>query len=216
MKLLLFGATGMTGGAVLDAALADGRVTAVTAIGRRASGRSHPKLEEIEHHDFLDHAAIEDRMADAGACIFCLATYQAKVSKAAYEEITVGYPTALIAALERVNPSIRFVLFSAMGSRPDGGGMMSYAAIKGRAEATLMQSALAGRHAFRPSLIVPPPAGRAWYWPAGLLELIFRIVPAAGIQAPDLGRVFIDVALNGDAPEVLENSDIRRRLRQLG
>jgi hypothetical protein len=36
----------------------DPRVTAVRTIGRRATGRSHPKLDEIIHEDFLDYSGI--------------------------------------------------------------------------------------------------------------------------------------------------------------
>ena len=213
MKLLIFGATGMVGSEVLTAALNDSRITSAISIGRRETGQTHPKLKEIVHGDFLNYGAIADVLADADACVFCLATYQSKVSKAAYEEITIDYPTALIHQLEEINPSIRFCLFSAAGADPSGKSAASFARIKGRTELALTQSKLTHRHIFRPGLIVPGPSRRAWYWPAGLLEVLFRLLPGAGLDAADLGRAMVDIAVTGDAPELLENSAIRKHLR---
>ena len=51
MTVLLFGATGMVGHGALNAALADRRVSRVVTVGRRATGREHPTLEEIVHAD---------------------------------------------------------------------------------------------------------------------------------------------------------------------
>jgi uncharacterized protein YbjT (DUF2867 family) len=49
MRVILFGATGMIGQGVLQACLADDGVEAVLAIGRTASGASHPKVRELVH-----------------------------------------------------------------------------------------------------------------------------------------------------------------------
>ena len=203
--LVVFGATGMVGSQVLAAALDDRRVARVVAVGRRASGVAHGKLQDVQHADFLDYGAVEGVLRDADAVVFCLAVYQAQVSKADYEEITVGYPAALIAALERVNPAARFVLFGAAGAKRDGGGVASFAAVKGRAESALVGSALTRRHIFRPGLIVPAADRRRWWWPVGLLRLVFRVLPSAGIEARDLGRAMVAVAVTGEAPEVVEN-----------
>ena len=46
MKVVLFGATGMVGAGALLAALADPRVDSLLAIGRKPTGRAHPKLRE--------------------------------------------------------------------------------------------------------------------------------------------------------------------------
>ena len=203
--LVVLGATGMVGGQVLRAALADAGVARVVAVGRRGTGVSHAKLEEVGHGDFLDYGAVEEVLRQADAVVFCLAVYQAQVSKAEYEEITVGYPAALVGALARVNPDVRFVLFGAAGAKRSGGGVASFAAVKGRAEMALVGSGLAKRHVFRPGLIVPPAERRGWWWPVGLLRVVFRVLPWSGIEARDLGRAMVAVAVTGDAPEVIEN-----------
>ena len=49
MKVILFGATGMVGQGVLRECLVDPDVTRVLAVGRSATGQSHPKLTELIH-----------------------------------------------------------------------------------------------------------------------------------------------------------------------
>ncbi len=46
MHVLLFGATGMIGHGAPDVCLHDEAVEHVTVVGRRATGRGHPKLTE--------------------------------------------------------------------------------------------------------------------------------------------------------------------------
>ncbi len=209
-NLLLFGATGMVGAQALQAALADDRVGAVVAIGRRMADVEHSKLRQILHTDFLSYDGLEDVLAQADACVFCLAVYQSQVSKARYEEITVRYPATLIAKLAQVNPGIRFCLHGAAGAAPRGKSPATFARVKGMAENALTESPLTNRHIFRPALIVPPPETRGWWWPAGLLDLLFKLAPGTGLSAADLGRAMANVAITGNAPEVLENSVIRR------
>jgi nucleoside-diphosphate-sugar epimerase len=72
MRVVLFGATGMVGHGTLTALLEDPAVTAVTAILRRTTGRSHPKLREVIHQNFLDFHQLESTFADAHATVFCL------------------------------------------------------------------------------------------------------------------------------------------------
>ena len=54
MKVVLFGATGMIGQAVLRECLADPDVRRVLSIGRRPAGTEHAKLRELVHEDLVD------------------------------------------------------------------------------------------------------------------------------------------------------------------
>jgi nucleoside-diphosphate-sugar epimerase len=49
MRVLIFGASGMVGQSALLACMRDQRVLQITAIGRTATGRSHPKPTELMH-----------------------------------------------------------------------------------------------------------------------------------------------------------------------
>jgi len=72
MKIILFGATGMVGSAVLRECLLDPDVERVLSIGRSPSGERHPKLSELVHKDFTDFSNIERELAGYDACFFCL------------------------------------------------------------------------------------------------------------------------------------------------
>ena len=55
MKVILTGATGMVGEGVLIECLNNKNIESVLYVGRKTSGRSHPKLTEYLVSDFLSH-----------------------------------------------------------------------------------------------------------------------------------------------------------------
>ena len=72
MKIVLFGATGLAGGGVLQACLAAPDVSEVRAVVRRSTGVRDAKLREILHDNYLDYSAITDAFGGVDACCFCL------------------------------------------------------------------------------------------------------------------------------------------------
>ncbi|HEU4890527.1 MAG TPA: NAD(P)H-binding protein [Vicinamibacterales bacterium] len=72
MTILLFGATGNAGGAVLKACLADPGVTEVRAVTRRTPAATHPKLRVVPHQDYLDYSPIRAAFQGVDTCLFCL------------------------------------------------------------------------------------------------------------------------------------------------
>jgi hypothetical protein len=57
-RLVIVGATGMVGGYALRYALEHPDVAGVTAVGRKPTGITHPKLKEVLHQDFADCSAL--------------------------------------------------------------------------------------------------------------------------------------------------------------
>jgi dTDP-4-dehydrorhamnose reductase len=72
MNVILFGATGMVGKAVLRQCLLDPDVESVLSIGRKASGVSHPKLRDIIRADMFDFSVNAGELEVYDACFFCL------------------------------------------------------------------------------------------------------------------------------------------------
>ena len=70
INAILFGASGMIGKGVLLECLEHPNVSKILAIGRRSCGVEHPKLHEIIHTDFLNYAAIEEKLSGFNACFF--------------------------------------------------------------------------------------------------------------------------------------------------
>ena len=70
-RLVIVGATGMVGAYALHYALDHPAVEAATAIGRKPTGLTHPKLKEVLHQDFADCSALAGALTDQDAAVFC-------------------------------------------------------------------------------------------------------------------------------------------------
>jgi len=199
----------MVGSEALEICLQSRDVERVIAIGRRITGLNHPKLEEIEHCDFLDYSSIEHKLRELDACLYCLGVYQAQVSKEKFWEVTVDYPRALIKTLGKISPQIRFCLFSAQGASRSERGFMRFARAKGRAENLLLASQLAEKYIFRPGYIKPGPRHLNTTISAKAFEPIYRLFPSIGIDAEVLAEAIVAVGIEGHEKTVLENRDLR-------
>lgn len=113
MRTLIFGATGMVGQAALLAALSDPRVTAVTTLGRSATGHEHPKLTELTLPDLFDltpltaeHAA---HLSGFDACFFSLGVSSFRMPEPAYRRVTFDLTLAIARFLVPRNPAMAFL-----------------------------------------------------------------------------------------------------------
>ena len=112
MKVVIFGATGMIGHGVLLECLDDAGIESVLTVGRRPVDVTHPKLEQIEHDDFTNFEAIEDRLGGLDACFWCLGVSSSGMSEEAYRKITVDFTMAGAASLARQSPQLVFCFIS--------------------------------------------------------------------------------------------------------
>src|SRR5262245_57746510 len=135
MKVLLFGATGMVGQAVLRECLRDQGVDRVLAIGRTATGQTHPKLDELVLDDLfvLDPDGID--LADYDACFFCLGVSSAGMTEADYTRLTYDLTLGWARLLAAAKPTMTFLYVSGAGT----GGRAMWARVKGRTEAALLE-----------------------------------------------------------------------------
>ncbi|HUS52762.1 MAG TPA: NAD-dependent epimerase/dehydratase family protein [Thermohalobaculum sp.] len=203
MKLVVTGATGLVGGAVLHAALHDPRIASVVSLGRRQTGVTHPKLTELVVEDFLNLAPVAAHIRDADLCCHCLAAYIHRVRRAAYQTITVGYLDSLISVLETASPGAAFCMFTTEGTRQDGKSWIRTMNVKGQAETRLLASRLPRKYIFRPGYINPTqPRARPVFYDR-LMKPVFRLFPAMGIESADLARSMIDVGLSDPRPEAV-------------
>ena len=148
MKLLLAGATGLVGRHVLALALAEPRITAVTAPVRRALP-PHPKLlAPLVEFGHLPEAA-DWWAADAAICALGT-TRRAAGSAAAFRQVDYAYPMA-VARLARAHGAPTFVLNSAMGADP--ASRFLYTRTKGELERDLEHLAFPSLTLVRPGLI---------------------------------------------------------------
>jgi uncharacterized protein YbjT (DUF2867 family) len=216
-RLVIVGATGMVGSVALRDALDRPAVAAVTAIGRKATGLTHPKLKEVFHQDFADCSALAGALADQDAAVFCLGTYTGAVSEAQLRRITVDYTIEFARVLRAASPGAAFAFLSGNGADPAGRSRMAFARYKGEAENALTAAGFPRVYIFRPAYIYPVQPRQEPNLSYRLLRAIypaFRVLlPNLVIRSDDLARTMVDAAVLGLGESrtlVLENRDIRR------
>jgi uncharacterized protein YbjT (DUF2867 family) len=214
MRLIVFGATGMVGAGALREALADAGVEAVLVIGRRSSGVTHAKLQELLLPDLFDFAAIESRLVGWDACVWAVGISSIGMDEASYAKVTEELTLLWARALLRLNPIFSFCYCSVMGA--DGNTM--WARVRRRVEAGI--KALPFRHSgcVRPGFIQPGAGIRSTvkfyqflisaFWP--LFPLLVKVMPRYATTSERLGRAMLRV-VQGEADRfILESADINR------
>jgi uncharacterized protein YbjT (DUF2867 family) len=218
MKVIIFGATGMVGQGALIECLADPRVTQVLLVTRRPTGRSHEKLREVVHADFLDYGAIEAQLRGYDACFFCLGVSAAGMSEAQYRRVTYDFTLAAARTLARLSPGMRFIYVSGMGTDSTEKGRAMWARVKGKTENDLRALPFRAAYMFRPGFIQPlkgvtsgTALYRVVYAVLGPLYPLLRVLaPRSVTTSENVGKAMIRAGLAGYEQPILENSDINR------
>ena len=215
MRILLVGATGLVGQGVLHECLAAADVTHVTALGRRPTGRAHPKLAELQVADFADLSAVESRLRPFDACLYCAGAPPVGTPEAEYRHVTLELTRHVAATLARLDPALVFLYLS--GAHADPASRIMPLRIKGETEQAL--AALPLRTVMlRPGGIQPVHGERsphaalaALYGIAGpLMGLGVRMMPSLLTTTARVGRAMLALARQAHPPAVVENVEINR------
>jgi uncharacterized protein YbjT (DUF2867 family) len=216
LHLVVVGATGMVGGYALHYALNQPAIGAVTAIGRRTLGISHPKLKEVLHQDFADCSALAGALAGQDAAVLCLGAYTGAVSDAELRKVTVDYTIEFARVLHGSSPDAALSFLSGSGADPTGRSRMAFARYKGEAEKALLAAGFPRVYIFRPAYIYPVEPRKEPNFSYRLLRAVypaFRVLfPNQVIPADDLARAMVDIAVREtreSGGRVFENRDIR-------
>src|SRR5579863_7669546 len=213
-RLVIVGATGMVGGYALRYALDHPAVGRVTAIGRKTTGLSHPKLKEVIHRDFADCSALAEALSGQDAAIFCLGTYTGAVPDAELRRVTVDYTIEFARVLKRSSPNAAFSFLSGQGADPTGKSRMAFARYKGEAEKALLSMGFPSVYIFRPAYIYPVEPRKEPNFSYRLLRMVyplFRLLfPNLVIRSDNLAKAMVDVAFREGGERqglVFENRD---------
>ncbi|WP_327393222.1 epimerase [Streptomyces sp. NBC_01186] len=218
MRVIIFGASGLVGQGALRACLLDERVEEILAVVRRPLNSGHAKVREIVHADFTDYTAIQDRLSDLDACLFCLGVSSIGTGEEEYSHITRDYTLAAARALAAASPSLTFVYVSGQGTDSTESGRLMWARVKGRTENELLAMPFHA-YMFRPGYIQPVNGVvsrtrlyRALYRVASwLYPTLRRLAPDHVTTTEILGRAMVAVTgLKGDGPTILRVPDINR------
>lgn len=221
MKVIVFGATGMVGQAVVRQCLLEDRVTSVLIVGRSSAGVSDPKVEELIHGDFLDFSSVATELTGYDACFFCLGVSAAGMSEPAYRRVTYFMTMAAARELAERNAKMRFLYISGAGTDSTEHGRTMWARIKGETENTVLSLPFEG-YALRPGYIQPRHGVqsrnklyRNIYRVTGrLYPALARVAPKYFIASDELALAMINIAANGSEKRILESSDLVRSAAQ--
>lgn len=207
MNILLFGASGTAGGAVLHACLTTSVVKEVRVIVRRPLGRADGKLREFVHPNYLNYDEVTDAFRAVDACLFCLGVSVTQVSKEEFVKISHDYAIAAAQKLKVESPGFAFHYISGAGTRAESRTFWSK--VKGETENELM--GLVGADCWRPAYIDAEPSAtfpRAYALLRPALRLLkpFRSMYVTG---EDLGRAMIEATRQRLRKRVIENAEIR-------
>lgn len=146
---ILLGATGLTGGILLEKLLEDENYEKVILFSRSSVNNPHPKLEEHLTDLFWLRNNKEQFKADQVFC--CIGTTQKKTpDKDTYKKIDYGIPV-MAARLAAENNIPTFVVMSAMGADPNS--RIFYNRTKGEMERDVLAAGVKNTYVLRPSLI---------------------------------------------------------------
>jgi uncharacterized protein YbjT (DUF2867 family) len=207
MNILLFGASGSAGSAVLSACLSTPLVHEVRAIVRRPLSTTNPKLRTVLHSDFLNYSPVAEVFDSVDACLFCLGVSVTQVSKEEYRKITHDFTLAAAHMLQMHSPHAAFHYISGQGTSP--ASRMFWSRVKAQTEIELIDVIAAD--CWRPAFIDASPSASlpkifAAVYPVLRLLRPFRRLYVAG---EDLGFAMLEATKENLRARIFENPEIR-------
>lgn len=146
---ILLGATGLTGGYLLELLLKTTHYESVLLFGRRNTGINHPKVKE--HVTDLLKLDELGKLFKGEVVFCCIGTTQAKTKdRQTYRAIDYGIPVAA-SKLAAVNKIESFLVISSMGASQNS--RIFYNKTKGEMERDVLKQDIPVIYVLRPSLI---------------------------------------------------------------
>lgn len=208
VRILILGATGAAGGSLLDAALADPRVTLVRVIARRAPLAASAKLQVHLLGDFAQLDSTATAFAGIDACFYCIGRATSQVpDDAEYRRLALELPLAAARLLRQQSPAAAFHYLSGQGASRDS--RQRWARVKHEAEQALRSQFNAV--CWRPGAI-DATRQDGWPWHYRLVIPVMRVIlplRSVYVRGADLARAMLTAAALGTRDVVFENRQIR-------
>ncbi|KZV83779.1 hypothetical protein EXIGLDRAFT_655739 [Exidia glandulosa HHB12029] len=232
MHLILTGATGLVGHAVLQHCLASPAITQLSILSRRdfplpelPPSANGTKARVIVHGDFTryDDPGLVESLRGAEGCVWAQGVSSNDVSKEEYVKITHDYPMAAAKAFAPLSDKFNFVYVSGEGADPTEKSFTYFGKIKGRAEAHLLSlpstSPSLRVYNVRPGFV--DPGSNGWHRNESFLRTsvmapLWRVTMPASLISPteELAKVLVDLA-SGDGRAVKEGKGVEAEGRTL-
>ncbi|NOU58530.1 NAD(P)H-binding protein [Marinifilum caeruleilacunae] len=210
-NVIITGASGMTGGIVLEHCLESSEIDKVTSFVRKPSGIKHPKLKEIVLSNFLDYSEYVEEFKNVHAVYFCIGVYTGAVPDQIFREITVDYSNEFVDNLKAHSSNANFCFLSGGGADNSEKSRMSFARYKGMAE-NYMFANLNNAYTFRPGYIYPVKKRKEPNFSYRISRRLYPLIKLFGknasIKSTELAYAMFKAGLRGTPKKVLENRDI--------
>lgn len=217
MKLIIFGATGMVGQAVLLCAQVDPHIKEIVAVVRKDDLVPHSKLKVIVHKDFQDLSPCASVLSRAEGTIFAIGVTSAGKTEEEYTKQTFDLTLSVAKQILTFqgDHKTRFVYVSGAGADSSEKGPVMWARVRGKTENTLMKLPFVGCYAVRPGIIIPQDgiqsktgAYRIGYvFMKPILPLMRVLLPKQVTTSRILGALLVRLAVSGSEKMVLESKD---------
>jgi uncharacterized protein YbjT (DUF2867 family) len=212
IQLILTGATGMVGEAVLHEALQSDIVEKILVINRKPCGTTHKKLQEIIHADFFNLSPIANQLSNYNACFFCLGVSSVGMKEQEFYQKTYVLTMHVAALLSNLNPQMTFCYISGAGTDSTEKGRQMWARVKGKTENDLIKLPFKQVYNFHPGILQPTKGLKNtlkyYHYLGWLLPIIKFVAPKYICTLKQLGLAMITVATKGYEKQVLEVKDI--------
>jgi len=216
-NVLITGASGMVGNIILDHCLSSSKVNKVISLVRKKSDNTHSKLNEVIIEDFTDYDKHRDLFKHIDSAFFCIGVYTGSVSDKLFKEITVDYAVSFAKMLKENSPDVRLCLLSGAGADRTEKSKTSFALYKGMAENQIDKLGLKF-YTFRPGYIYPVEPRKEPNLMYGIMRSLYPILRLLGsnfsIKSTELGKVMLEIGLNGTDKKILENKDLINYLEE--
>lgn len=139
--IILTGATGTAGSAILSHALNSPAIARVSVLSRRPVklAENESKANVIIHKNFEIYPQdVLEQLKGATGCVWAQGISSRGMSEADYTKITVDYPVAAAKAFSTLGDKMNFVYMSGEGANSEEKSSMMFGRVKGRAENAIL------------------------------------------------------------------------------
>lgn len=222
MKVVIAGATGFIGQEALRQCIEHPSITSIVVLSRRQLTRpeTSPKVKVVVLDDFLEYSpSTLSEIQGAGACIWALGKPYIPDNDEA-RRVSLDYTLAAArafteqqqhaAAGDGRDSKFRFIYMSGKAVQRDQTKSLwflsEYRKMRGQVEQKLLEHAKENPAVFESYILRP---GFVLKKDFNFVDVARSLAPSVRLEA--LGRVVVDIALNGCESDTLENKDIVER-----
>lgn len=214
-KVVIFGATGMIGKAVLLECLEDERINEVTCVVRKPLETAHQKLRVLICKDFNKLDELSSKIQGYNACYYAIGIPSSGLSEDDYNRITYEYTIAAAEMLLVNNPNLIFCYVSAQGADSSEKGNKMWARVRGKTENTLMSYPFKKFYSFRIGYVLPMKGVESnvrnyqiFYSLSRPLYGLIKHFPSFACTSVEVAKAMINVTYHDYSSPLLESRDI--------